>query len=240
VGLAALSAIGASIAAVIAWRRGRTGSNAARITPGPGDATEDTRGRRWRPLAGAASVATLLVAGALALALVPGGDSFVFAQHAPTATPTPTNTRTPTPTTTPTITPTASATPTATATPRPPFIWPAEGRISQPLSPAHPLGIDIAVNSGSRVVATRDGRVVFAGGDPCCSYGWYIVVEHDDGWRSVYGHLSAFAVSAGDQVTQGQLLGLSGNTGKSSGPHLHFELRRWGAVVDPQEYLNAQ
>jgi murein DD-endopeptidase MepM/ murein hydrolase activator NlpD len=188
-------------------------------------------------LTGAAGVAAVIVIGALALAFVPGGSSFVFAEHPPTATPTPTNTRTPTPTTTPTITPTATATPTLTATPRPPFIWPAEGPISQPMSAKHPLGIDIGVNTGSRVVATRDGYVAFAGGNSCCSYGWYIVVQHDDGWSSVYGHLSAFAVSAGEQVTQGQLLGLSGDTGKSSGPHLHFEVRHWGGVVDPQEYL---
>ena len=107
---------------------------------------------------------------------------------------TPTATPTPSFTPTPSVTPTPTMRPTATATPRPSFIWPASGVISQPMWTGHPFGIDIALNTGTPIEAVRDGVVIFAGGDPCCSYGYYIVVEHDDGWTSLYAHQSAFAV----------------------------------------------
>lgn len=166
----------------------------------------------------------------------PGQGSLNFALLATqTAAHRPTSTATPTPT--PTATSTPTPTPTATPTPPPPFVWPGEGWISQPMSAKHPSGIDIAVNAGWPIYAVRAGRVGFAGGDPCCSYGYYIVVEHDDGWTSLYGHLNSFAVVAGTGVEQGQLIGLSGETGKAKGVHLHFELRTGGVPVDPLEYL---
>ncbi len=138
---------------------------------------------------------------------------------------------------TPTETPTASPTPTITPTPSPPFVWPANGRVSQRMSEGHPYGIDIAVNVGEPVRAARDGRVTYVGGDPCCSYGYFLVIEHDGGSNSLYAHLSAFAVGAGDEVTQGQLVGLSGETGKARGAHLHFELRSSGTPVNPLNRL---
>jgi len=154
----------------------------------------------------------------------------------------PTITPTPTATFTPTATPTATppSTPTATPTPKPTFVWPADGWISQPMWQGHPYGIDIAVNTGSSIYAVRDGVVTYAGGDPCCQYGYFVFIEHGDGWTSLYGHLSAFAVQAGDIVTQGQLLGLSGATGMAFGAHLHFELRTYGAPVDPIQYITQQ
>ena len=100
----------------------------------------------------------------------------------------------------------------------------------------HPYGIDIGVKY-QPVYAVRDGRVIFVGGDPCCSYGLYAVVEHDAGWTSLYAHLESFAAGIGDHVIQGQRIGTSGETGKSRGPHLHFELRSWGAPVDPVAHL---
>ena len=118
-----------------------------------------------------------------------------------------------------------------------PFVWPADGYVSQGMTPKHPTGIDIAANTGSDVRAVRDGVVFFVGGDPCCSYGDYIVVGHDDGWSSVYGHLSKFLVKVGDQVKQGQVIGLSGQTGHADGPHVHFELRSFGRPVNPLDHL---
>ena len=101
----------------------------------------------------------------------------------------------------------------------------------------HPSGIDIAVDSGTPIRAVRDGRVVSASGDPCCSYGLFVVVEHSDGWTSLYGHLSLIAVEEGEEVRQSQLIGLSGQSGYTSGAHLHFELRESGTPVDPLRYL---
>jgi len=126
---------------------------------------------------------------------------------------------------------------TPTPTPKPSLIWPALGRISQPMWAKHPSGIDIAVDSGTPIRAVRDGRVVSAGGDPCCSYGLFVVVEHSDGWTSLYGHLSLIAVEEGEEVRQSQLIGLSGQSGYTSGAHLHFELRESGTPVDPLRYL---
>ncbi len=141
----------------------------------------------------------------------------------------------PTPTVTPSPTPIPSPTP--TATPRPPFVWPAHGPISQGMHAKHPSGIDVAVNTGEPIYAVRDGRVQYAGGDPCCSYGYFMVLEHDQGWTSLYAHLSAFRAVAGQEVTQGQLIGLSGESGKARGAHLHFELRMGGVPVNPMEHL---
>jgi len=118
-----------------------------------------------------------------------------------------------------------------------PFIWPADGDVSQAMTPKHPSGIDVAAPIGSEVRAVRDGEVFFVGGDPCCSYGNFIVIGHDDGWSSVYGHLSTFLVQAGDLVEQGQAIGLSGETGYVNGPHVHFELRSSGRPVNPLDHL---
>jgi hypothetical protein len=106
------------------------------------------------------------------------------------------------------------------------------------MTPRHPSGIDIASGTGGEVRAARGGAVSFVGGDPCCSYGNFIVIAHDDGWWTVYGHLSEFLVKQGDLVAQGQPIGLSGDTGYATGPHLHFEIRRDGRVVNPLDYLH--
>ena len=147
----------------------------------------------------------------------------------------------------PTVVPTEAAAtptklpPTATAIAAPglvlPFVWPADGNVSQAMTPKHPTGIDIAAPIGSEVRAVRDGVVFFAGGDPCCSYGLYIAIGHDSGWSSIYGHLSKFLVKPGDQVRQGQVIALSGETGHAIGAHLHFELRSLGRPVDPLDHF---
>ena len=138
-----------------------------------------------------------------------------------------------------------SPTPSPTSNPRgttpsptpAPFVWPADGWFVQAMTAGHPAGIDIGLDMGARVQAVRDGTVVFAGGDPCCVYGYFVIILHDEGWSSLYAHLSAIDVWPGDRVSQGERIGLAGSTGKSTGPHVHFELRSASGLVDPLAYL---
>jgi murein DD-endopeptidase MepM/ murein hydrolase activator NlpD len=93
----------------------------------------------------------------------------------------------------------------------------------------HHNGVDIAVPTGTKVKVIAAGRVVESG--PHGGYGNLVTVEHGDGTRSMYGHNSRLEVTAGDQVEAGQVIALSGSTGRSTGPHLHFELWRNGSNV---------
>lgn len=99
---------------------------------------------------------------------------------------------------------------------------------------AHP-GVDIAVPIGSPVRASGGGSVLQAGEDP--EYGLFVLLEHPDSLQSKYGHLSRLTVTTGQLVQAGQVIGLSGNTGRSSAPHLHFEIRREGTPIDPRTML---
>lgn len=121
---------------------------------------------------------------------------------------------------------------------RPAFEWPLVGRITSYFGPSHPLGIDISTEGqiGLPILAARDGVVVFAGGPACCNYGWHVIIDHGDGYSTLYAHLSSIKVWSG-KVVQGQVIGLSGNTGFSTGPHLHFELRLWEQKLNPLTYL---
>jgi murein DD-endopeptidase MepM/ murein hydrolase activator NlpD len=161
-----------------------------------------------------------------------------FAPSTPTQAPA---TATPTARASATATPTARATQTATAPSKSKagFIWPASGPISSPFGPAHPLGIDIDfyANPSQPVVAAAAGTITFAGGDPCCSYGYYVIVDHGNGFTTLYAHFSKILVSAGQKVTQGQQIGVGGNTGYATGYHLHFEMRYNGGIVNPTLYL---
>jgi murein DD-endopeptidase MepM/ murein hydrolase activator NlpD len=96
-------------------------------------------------------------------------------------------------------------------------------------------GIDIAVSSGTPVVAAAAGTVIVAGW--MGGYGNLVVVDHGGGVSTAYGHNTSVAVGVGQQVAQGQLIAYSGNTGHSTGPHVHFEVRINGAAVDPLGYL---
>lgn len=101
-------------------------------------------------------------------------------------------------------------------------------------------GIDWAVPMGTPVRAAQDGRVTIARQDGS-GYGVHARIQHGDGSLTVYGHLQNLAVKAGDMVKAGQVIGLSNNTGNSSGPHLHFELRDpRGVPVDPSPLLVAE
>jgi murein DD-endopeptidase MepM/ murein hydrolase activator NlpD len=92
-------------------------------------------------------------------------------------------------------------------------------------------GVDLAVPSGTPVTSTEGGRVRSAGWSG--NYGLLVVVEHGNGVQTRYAHLSSLAVSAGDEIEAGQRLGLSGSTGRSTGPHVHYEVRVDGRPVDP-------
>lgn len=116
------------------------------------------------------------------------------------------------------------------------LIWPATGPITSRFGPSHPLGIDIGQWYGS-VVAATDGTVTWAGGDPCCEYGRYVIIESDDGIRTLYAHLDSLRVRQDQRVRQGQALGKVGCSGHCSGPHLHFEVFDRGKRQDPMRYL---
>ena len=99
-------------------------------------------------------------------------------------------------------------------------------------------GLDLAAPAGTPVGAAAAGLVALAGNDGV-GYGRYVVVAHEGGLTTLYGHLSQVLVAAGDRVDQGQPVGLEGSTGNSTGPHLHFEVRVNGVLVDPMPYLPA-
>ena len=107
-------------------------------------------------------------------------------------------------------------------------------------------GQDFAVPSGTKVVAAHGGTVVKAGGNGAGdgpAYGNAIVIKHGNGQYSQYAHLSKINVKVGQIVATGQKIALSGNTGNSSGPHLHFEIRttpNYGTAIDPVAFLRGK
>jgi len=124
------------------------------------------------------------------------------------------------------------------------FVHPVEGRITSgfgvrrdPFTEKHKFhkGIDLACSIGTKVVSAADGTVVFAGVKK--GYGKTIIVEHKNGYRTLYGHLSKLIAKNGQSVKQGEKIALSGNTGRSTGPHLHFEVRRRGQPERPNFHL---
>lgn len=98
----------------------------------------------------------------------------------------------------------------------------------------HP-GLDIAVPADSYIRATAPGTVVDTGFDDV--YGRFILIDHGSGLQSMYGHASRAFVSTGDQVERNEVIALSGSTGRSTAPHLHFEIRKDGEPVDPLAYV---
>lgn len=92
-------------------------------------------------------------------------------------------------------------------------------------------GVDLAAAEGTPVTAPQDGIVSFSNWSG--GYGLLVAVEHASGIQTRFGHLSRVAVKAGQQVRKGQLLGLVGSTGRSTGPHLHYEIRHRGHAIDP-------
>lgn len=97
-------------------------------------------------------------------------------------------------------------------------------------------GIDIAVPKGTGIGAAADGVVKFAGWKG--GYGYAVIVQHADGTETLYGHNEKLLVKEGQPVSAGETISLSGSTGKSTGPHLHFEVRQNGRVVNPNNFLS--
>lgn len=102
---------------------------------------------------------------------------------------------------------------------------------------SHP-GLDIAVPTGTPIRAAGGGVVAEAGIHP--EYGRFVLINHPDGYQSMYGHASRVLVKSGETVRAGQVIALSGSTGRSTAPHLHFETRRNGQPVDPRSLLSRQ
>lgn len=119
---------------------------------------------------------------------------------------------------------------------RPEYIWPVDGWITTLFSGEHP-GVDVGFEQSPPVRAAREGVVAYVGGDPCCGKGLFVIVWHDDGWSTLYGHLSEFRAEVGDKVRQGDTIGIGGSTGNSTGPHVHLELLQNGSAVDPMAYF---
>ena len=96
-------------------------------------------------------------------------------------------------------------------------------------------GIDIANSTGTAIYAAQSGDITFAGWSG--NYGNLIIIQHSNGYETYYAHCSSILVSVGDKVEQGQLIGKVGCTGNATGPHVHFEIRLNGNVVDPYTYI---
>lgn len=115
------------------------------------------------------------------------------------------------------------------------YITRSHGADPGELQPSH-AGIDIAVPVGSYVRASRDGVVADIGADRV--YGRYVRIDHGDGLSTLYGHNAWTFVLEGDSVEEREVIALSGSTGQSTGPHLHFEARHRGRLIDPLELLD--
>ena len=118
------------------------------------------------------------------------------------------------------------------------FIWPANGVVSSPFGPRWGRmheGLDIAAPAGRPIRAAKAGTVLSAG--PEGAYGNLVVIDHGNGETTRYGHMRAFAVKKGEVVPIGHVIGEVGTTGRSTGNHLHFEIRINGVAMDPRPYL---
>jgi len=115
------------------------------------------------------------------------------------------------------------------------FIWPTRGMISQYPAPYH-MAYDIADNSMPPILASDAGTIIYSG---CFSwgYGCHIIVDHNNGYKTLYAHLSRRDVEQGSVVSQGQQIGVMGSTGRSTGTHLHFEIRQGNVLLNPQAFL---
>lgn len=115
------------------------------------------------------------------------------------------------------------------------FIWPTSGIITQYPAWYH-MALDIANSGGPPVLAADSGTVAYAG---CLNwgYGCHVVIDHGNGYQTLYGHLSSYVPNTGDPVSQGQQIGMMGSTGRSSGIHLHFEIRSGGGLINPLNFL---
>ncbi|KAF0193805.1 MAG: peptidase M23 [Bacillota bacterium] len=118
------------------------------------------------------------------------------------------------------------------------FSWPASGRITSAFGPrwgAFHAGIDLGIRTGTNIRSSVAGTVTFSG--RAGGYGLLVKISHSGGYETRYAHNSKLLVKPGDKVTAGQIIALSGNTGNSTGPHLHFEIRKAGVALNPMKHL---
>lgn len=125
-----------------------------------------------------------------------------------------------------------------------PSLWPVEGRVTSSFGEredpfngegAFHTGIDISAPYGEAIRAAGDGFVTAAG--RANGYGREVIIDHGHGISTLYGHMSGFAVTAGDQVKRGQIIGYVGSSGRSTGAHVHYEVRIQNTPVNPHKYL---
>lgn len=120
------------------------------------------------------------------------------------------------------------------------FMWPVGGSLNDYFGAprgggTYHSGLDIGADSGTLIAAAAGGQVVLASSG--YGYGNYVIVRHDNGYETLYAHLTEIYVAQGQWVAQGEAVGTVGSTGWATGPHLHFEVRVGGASVDPLSYL---
>ena len=96
-------------------------------------------------------------------------------------------------------------------------------------------GLDFAVNTGTKIYSPAGGKVKFAGNEG--GFGKVIKIDHGNGYRTIYAHLSKIKVKRGQQLQRGELIAISGNSGRASGPHLHYEVHQYGAPQNPMDYF---
>ncbi len=116
------------------------------------------------------------------------------------------------------------------------FIWPTSGAISQSFRWYH-RAIDIANKTGTPILAADAGKIIVAGWPDNIGYGNRVMIDHGNGYITLYGHMSKVLVEIGQTVKRGDTIGLMGSTGRSTGPHCHFEIRAAGKTQDPLAYL---
>lgn len=116
------------------------------------------------------------------------------------------------------------------------FVWPASGVISQGFAWYH-KGIDIANRSAPNILAADAGEVIIAGWPDGSGYGNRVIIDHKNGYKTLYGHLSAIYVAPGKNVNRGDAIGKMGSTGRSTGIHLHFEVIKGGTYLNPISVL---
>jgi murein DD-endopeptidase MepM/ murein hydrolase activator NlpD len=173
--------------------------------------------------------------------VVPGGQLPIFRRPAPPppapaprTAPAPPATRAQPPPARPPVP--APAPPSAPTAPTGRFAWPARGVITTYFQWWHP-GIDIAARAGTPIGAADGGTVTFTGWDSS-GYGYRVVINHGNGYSSTYNHLAQITARAGQSVAKGQQIGTMGSTGRSTGPHLHFEILRNGSFINPFSVLS--
>ena len=114
------------------------------------------------------------------------------------------------------------------------FVISAPFAAENPVTHVHHDGIDFIADMGTPVLAAAAGEVLTADFDP--KYGYHVIIQHEGGYTTLYAHLAELRAAAGDMIEAGTEIGTVGNTGQSTGPHLHLELRKDGQPVDPADY----